>query len=416
MFPIPGSVQFGQNFGRKRKPTPTTRTKSRHQPALLTGLDRKPIGIHGAEMSSRRVLVGLAADRALPPAPLPLFRRSYGSGPAPAVMRPLRPGTTPRQPCSACRRTRRPRGTFLPPPPHPPQQQQQQPDPAANLDPLTDRVPPAAPGQPSFHTASPLARVFRVAPPAAPTVRPRSPSSGSSSALPDDGLPLPEQFRSLMRLVTHSVVVCTSAHPGAPPTPRAMTMSSFTSLALAPSPVVSFNIATPSRTLDAVRASRRFNVHVLADDAAGARVADWLARGNAGGRGDVFERLAAEGGCEVVENWGRGGEKGGGSSPQGECKGEGGCEPPVLKGDGVLYVLRCKLLEDGPARGIIPVRDHVIVLGEVLEIVEGSGAARGAKGNRFGLLYADRRYRQLGNCIIPAEGQGSIEGGGEAGR
>ncbi|KAK3297215.1 uncharacterized protein B0H64DRAFT_440688 [Chaetomium fimeti] len=142
-------------------------------------------------------------------------------------------------------------------------------------------------------------------------------------------------------------------------------MSSFTSLALTPTPVVSFNIATPSRTLDAVAASGCFNIHVLADDAGGARVADWFTGGNAEGRG-AFERLVEEGGGIV------GGGGGGGG---------GGKEAPV---------------------GLVRVRDHVIVLGEVLEIVEGTGAQR-EREERFGLLYTDRRYRQLGDCITPGE-------------
>jgi flavin reductase (DIM6/NTAB) family NADH-FMN oxidoreductase RutF len=207
-----------------------------------------------------------------------------------------------------------------------------------------------------------------------------------------------------MRLLTHPVVVCNATHPattttttdGQPqpqPTPRAMTMSSFTSLALAPAPVVSFNIAVPSRTYDAVAASRRFNIHVLADDASGARVADWFAGGNAEGR-EVFERLVEAGGVDRVIGF----EDGGG--------GGGEEEAPVLEGEGVLYVLRCRLLEDEPSRGLVRVRDHVIVLGEVLEIVEGLGAQRETE-ERFGLLYADRRYRQLGGCITPGgDGKG----------
>jgi hypothetical protein len=35
-----------------------------------------------------------------------------------------------------------------------------------------------------------------------------------------------------------------------------------------------------------------------------------------------------------------------------------------------------------------------------LDIVEGAGAQR-EKEERFGLLYTDRRYRQLGDCITP---------------
>jgi len=196
-----------------------------------------------------------------------------------------------------------------------------------------------------------------------------------------------------MRLVSHSVVVCTSTSPAKsgphhrPRTPRAMTMSSFTSLALTPNPVVSFNIATPSRTFDAVEASRRFNIHVLADDISGACIADWLARGNAGGK-KVFEGLAEECECEAVD-------------------GASADEPPVLRGAGVLYVLRCRLLDE-PSQGLVRVRDHVIVLGEVMEIIEGgvertSQGKRRRENERFGLLYADRRYRQLGNCIMPAK-------------
>jgi flavin reductase (DIM6/NTAB) family NADH-FMN oxidoreductase RutF len=170
-----------------------------------------------------------------------------------------------------------------------------------------------------------------------------------------------------------------------------MTMSSFTSLALTPTPVVSFNIATPSRTFDAVEATRRFNVHILADDVSGARIADWLAKGNAGGK-KVFEGLAEECECQVVE-------------------GTRADEPPVLKGAGVLYVLRCRVLDE-PAQGLVKVRDHVIVLGEVMEILDSGvegGESQGKRRHRheqFGLLYADRRYRQLGNCITPAKGHG----------
>lgn len=199
-----------------------------------------------------------------------------------------------------------------------------------------------------------------------------------------------------------------------------MTMSSLTSLTLSPTPVISFNIATPSRTLDAVAASRRFNIHVLADDAGGARVADWFTGGNAEGRG-AFERLVEEERRVGEEEGGGGGDGRGGvervdfapSPPplprligEGQRYGGGGCggnkEAPVLEGEGVLYVLRCKLLDDDPTWGIVRVRDHVIVLGEVLEIVEGTGAQR-EKEERFGLLYADRRYRQLGDCIAPEE-------------
>lgn len=156
-------------------------------------------------------------------------------------------------------------------------------------------------------------------------------------------------------------------------------MSSFTSLSLLPTPIISFNIATPSRTFDALSSSRLFNIHILTDDPSGARIADWLARGNAAGL-EVFEQLQSECGC----------------SYETETKGEA----PILKGPGVLYVLRCELLQE-PMGGLVKVRDHYIVLGEVKEILEVNG---GGKEDKFGLMYADRKYRELGGCIIPGEG------------
>lgn len=71
--------------------------------------------------------------------------------------------------------------------------------------------------------------------------------------------------------------------------------------------------------------------------------------------------------------------------------------PPVLSDKGVLHVLRCKLLHDAPSRGLMRVRDHVIVVGEVLEMLPGSGV------RAFGLGYADRRYRQIGGAISKHE-------------
>lgn len=68
---------------------------------------------------------------------------------------------------------------------------------------------------------------------------------------------------------------------------------------------------------------------------------------------------------------------------------------PLLKEEGVMYALRCRLLPDEPTRGLMKVRDHVIVVGEVVEFISGSHANKSA----FGLSYADRKYRQVGRVI-----------------
>ena len=168
-----------------------------------------------------------------------------------------------------------------------------------------------------------------------------------------------------MRLLPHPVVVCTSVHPGPTPQPRAMTMSSLTSLSLNPAPLLSFNIKKPSRTLDALEASGRFNIHVLSGDWEGTRVAEWFSRGDAAR--DPFEGV--EGcGCVVV---------------RGEGKGEG--EGVELRGDGVRRVVRCRVEK------MVGVRDHVIVVGEV-EGIDG-------EGEELGLAYADRGYRSVGGVM-----------------
>ncbi|CAG7565257.1 unnamed protein product [Fusarium equiseti] len=167
-----------------------------------------------------------------------------------------------------------------------------------------------------------------------------------------------------MRLLPHSVVVCTSNQPG--DGPRAMTMSSFTSLTLTPTPLVTFNIAIPSRTLDAIRASGEFNVHVLSGDERGASVASHFTKGNVGGH--AFQ------GLDYTQD---------------------GDEAPVLKEDGVMFALRCRVLQDAPEEGLMRVRDHVIVVGEVVEMVR----VGEEQDEDFGLVYADRRYRQAGGVL-----------------
>lgn len=72
----------------------------------------------------------------------------------------------------------------------------------------------------------------------------------------------------------------------------------------------------------------------------------------------------------------------------------------MLKGPGVLHVLRCRLLDDEHHGGLVKVRDHVIVLGEVLEIIDGGGQDDITDPERpFGLSYADTKYREPGRSI-----------------
>ena len=68
---------------------------------------------------------------------------------------------------------------------------------------------------------------------------------------------------------------------------------------------------------------------------------------------------------------------------------------PLLRDEGIMYVLRCRLFEEGVEGGLPQVRDHVMVVGEVLEVVGGEGE----ESLEFGLAYADRKYREVGDVI-----------------
>lgn len=113
-------------------------------------------------------------------------------------------------------------------------------------------------------------------------------------------------------------------------------------------------------------------------------MADWFRWGNSSDLG-VFEesKMREECGCEAMQ-------------------GQGRAQAPLLRGKGVLYGLKCKLVDEEPHRGLIRVRDHVVVLAEVVDLVEGRGEPDGQEV--FGLAYADRRYRQVGNTIVHVEG------------
>lgn len=230
---------------------------------------------------------------------------------------------------------------------------------------------------------------------------PSEPSiNNASETIADDNsasLSLPERARHILRHVADSVVVCTahsqstmSATPGAIAIPVGLTMSSFAPLSLSPSPVITFNIAVPSRTERVIARTRHFMIHVLSGDVHGARLADVFRAGNAQPANTL--RALQSSGSQVF--W-----------PQKTPGLHEDHEQPFLRGAGVLYVLRCRLLDE-PLKGLVPVRDHVVVLGEILEILGGEADAVDSGGApRFGLIYGDRHYRQLGSAVLYTESE-----------
>lgn len=174
----------------------------------------------------------------------------------------------------------------------------------------------------------------------------------------------------------HSVVVVTSSATsadggggrGAAAQYRGMTVSSFTTLTLTPIPIVTFNIRKPSTTLEAIRASGTFHVHILSATVSGARVADAFTKGNGP---DVWKSPD----FTVLK------------------RAKAGLEPPLLAAGGISRVLRCKVLEE--PKGLLDVGDHVLVLGKVLGIL----VPPGSENKDRALCYADREYKQLGHAI-----------------
>lgn len=180
-----------------------------------------------------------------------------------------------------------------------------------------------------------------------------------------------------MRHMPHAVVVATSTLPssdrGSLPQYKGMTVSSFTTLTLTPVPIVTFNIRRPSQTLDAIRVSSKFCVHILSATREGARVADVFTKGN--------------GTKEAGDIWR--------NNDFAVLKGRGRDDPPLLRAKGITKVLRCEILED---KGLMEVGDHVLVLAKVVGVLQ-PDVIEGETIEERGLGYLDREYRTAGEVI-----------------
>lgn len=198
-----------------------------------------------------------------------------------------------------------------------------------------------------------------------------------------------------MRSMPHPVVVVTASNPSSSEESseasfRGMTVSSFNTVTLLPRPYVSFNIRTPSATHSALSKSGTFLVHMLSASRSGARIADAFARGT-NAQGEAFQQLAAR------------------HDEDNEIQifaGKGTQGAPLLAGDGIMRVLRCRTLPDKE----VVVEDHVVLVAEVLGILSPpTSLKRGADDlsrgdspeSERGLLYGSQAYRQWGPDIKP---------------
>lgn len=169
-----------------------------------------------------------------------------------------------------------------------------------------------------------------------------------------------------MRRVPYPVAIITATDPSGPADTtsfRGMTVSSFNTVTLTPNPVVSFNVRRPSETLNALLASGRFLIHLVAPGPGTATLARDFSKGNT----NLAAMLSGHGEYEY-----------GALSSHSETRasdGEPGERPlPILRrkvdgrSDDFPFVFECTL---HPQK--IDVHDHSIVLGTVVRAIEGTG-------------------------------------------
>ncbi|KAI1149250.1 hypothetical protein F4825DRAFT_431019 [Nemania diffusa] len=220
------------------------------------------------------------------------------------------------------------------------------------------------------------------------------------------------------------------------PIARGITASSFTSLCIRPRPHVMFNMTLPSTMYEALIECKDFNVHVLAPDKTGVRVASVFARGNrvlpppvGEPKGlkyafdidadlGVFVGLKEKGVHHIdianrdawhdqYQNAKESGLRASASSQKVEPVADGShvAEPlrqshqvPCLHSIGILEILNCRLV-----RAIHPelpnAGQNVVIIGEVVDVTMPNKIHKKFKGMDVALGYADRKYRSVGDAI-----------------
>lgn len=197
-----------------------------------------------------------------------------------------------------------------------------------------------------------------------------------------------------MRRIPHPVAIVTassSSPPSSKPIPRGMTVSSFNTVTLHPSPIITFNVRQPSETLAALQSSRRFLVHILSPTASMARLARNFSRGNENVELDRFEftdhETETENQSMLLPRLSR--QRNNHGVDENTKEKEGG---------DFTFILECDYLPDKS----VQVYDHMIVLGNVRRIIAPGGTnAINEEGRRhvkedFCLMYADTRFWGMG--------------------
>lgn len=198
--------------------------------------------------------------------------------------------------------------------------------------------------------------------------------SGRQSAIRAQHQPLPEQMRGIMRCIPHPVVIISPSRDDASQASSedalAMTVSSFNTVCIHPTPVISFNTKVPSRTLAEIEQSGGdFLVHFLAPSSKAAA----LTHEFAGRFGNHAASAAYSTGVEQ------------------RPKELGRAMRSMLRDgfDGLLARSKCRLMPEKT----VEVGDHRILVAEVLNVEYGPSWDQ--HPHPFGLMYAGGRYWQF---------------------
>jgi flavin reductase (DIM6/NTAB) family NADH-FMN oxidoreductase RutF len=203
-----------------------------------------------------------------------------------------------------------------------------------------------------------------------------------------------------MRRVPYPVAIITATDPQGPIEKafRGMTVSSFNTVTLHPSPVISFNVRRPSETLTALQSSGRFLVHLLAPTPAAAALARDFSRGNhnlalLSGKGDFefAQHVSADGSVtRPLPILRRRAISQTGQTNTGEKSVED-----------FPFVFECQL---NPQR--VEVYDHTIVVGTVVQALlrhlpesEAETSVSSSSAKDLCLTYANTKFWEMGHEI-----------------
>ena len=193
---------------------------------------------------------------------------------------------------------------------------------------------------------------------------------------------LAQEVKSIMRHVPHPIAIITSTDTsldpdGRPSSWRGATISSFNTVTLLPTVIVSFNIKKLSSTYEAIKSSGLFNVHLFDCTASSVAIAQKFSRANPfspfhkdDGNLESFAHQA--GGILDARIWNQ------------AHKPQVGREPPRISSspeDG--YILRCQFLPDKA----VEISDSMVVFGQVLHHRDLT-----SKNSNVVLYYVNQQY------------------------